>query len=320
MLGSIPFLMAASDMQMVLVLGATSKVNEQLQYAQQIVSARFTGSARRGPSSWSVSRQLTWPRFYVPWKTLVSLAVRELPGCHSHCCCVGLVISVFSHIRAMVHCAFSSRQLSRDNTCDLVSSPCLLHFEYCTPDGWEKFQGARNRYGPCTRSSWFSEHTAMRPFNLLSGGQLARAQVACLLAEARRCAHSLVPCLFPQERAQTWIDRQSMCQRSRFSKRTHCGCQTLSVSLRILSVFRGPGIDEWPIAVGHHCFDVARFHDHSPPAHTQDTCCAACAVIPLCTGAVYVSVSSSASSSNKRSMPQPDGHATIGSLSSVPLV
>ena len=32
-------------------------------------------------------------------------------------------------------------------------------------------------------------------------------------------------------------------------------------------------IDEWPIAVGHHCFNVARFHGHSPPAHTQDTCC-----------------------------------------------
>ena len=94
----------------------------------------------RGPSSWSISRQMTWPRFYVPWKTFVSLVIRELPGCRPHCCCVGLVISVFSHIRDMVHCAFSSRQLSRDDTSNLVSSPCLLHFEYYTPDGWEKFQ------------------------------------------------------------------------------------------------------------------------------------------------------------------------------------
>ena len=61
------------------------------------------------------------------------LVVRELPGCHLHCCCVELVITVLSHISAMVHCAYS-------DTCNLVSSPCLVHFEYCTPDGWEKFQ------------------------------------------------------------------------------------------------------------------------------------------------------------------------------------
>ena len=51
----------------------------------------------------------------------------------------------------------------------------------------------------------FDLRTAMRPFNLLSGGELARAQVACLLTEAPRYVHSLVPSLFPQERAQTWI-------------------------------------------------------------------------------------------------------------------
>ena len=45
---------------------------------------------------------------------------------------VELVFSVFSHIRAMVHCAFSSRQLSHDETCDLVSSALLTvgrHFK-----------------------------------------------------------------------------------------------------------------------------------------------------------------------------------------------
>ena len=39
--------------------------------------------------------------------------------------------------------------------------------------------------------------TATRPFNSLSDGELDRAQVACLLAEGRRCAHSLVPLSLP---------------------------------------------------------------------------------------------------------------------------
>ena len=42
MLGSIPILMAASAMQMVLVLGATFKVSEQ--FAQQIVSESVQNS------------------------------------------------------------------------------------------------------------------------------------------------------------------------------------------------------------------------------------------------------------------------------------
>ena len=44
MLGSIPFLVAASAMQMVMVLGATSKVSVQLQVAQQIVSESVQNS------------------------------------------------------------------------------------------------------------------------------------------------------------------------------------------------------------------------------------------------------------------------------------
>ena len=44
MLGSIPILMAASAMQMVLVWGATSKVSEQFQFAQQVVSKSVQNS------------------------------------------------------------------------------------------------------------------------------------------------------------------------------------------------------------------------------------------------------------------------------------
>merc|ERR1712107_98464 len=61
-------------------------------------------------------------------------------------------------------------------------------------------------------------------------------------------------------------------------------------------------------------------------AHTQDTCCKTCAADPLCTGAVYLSESSSANSSDKLSMPEPGegfgmhltaipGHETTGGLS-----
>ena len=61
-------------------------------------------------------------------------------------------------------------------------------------------------------------------------------------------------------------------------------------------------------------------------AHTQDTCCKMCAADPLCTGAVYLSESSSANSSDKLSMPEPGegfgmhltaipGHETTGGLS-----
>ena len=75
----------------------------------------------------------------------------------------------------------------------------------------------------------------------------------------------------------------------------------------------------WSIAFGHHCFNVAR--DHSPllvsfrAAHTPDMCCETCAADPLCTGAVYLSESSSANSSDKLSMPRPGGHVTAGGLS-----
>ena len=40
---------------------------------------------------------------------------------------------------------------------------------------------------------------------------------------------------------------------------------------------------------------------YSVAAHTQDTCCKTCAADPLCTGAVYLSESSSANSSDKLS-------------------
>ena len=73
-------------------------------------SVRSTGSA---------SRQTTWPLLNVPWRTFVGLVLfflRGFFGCQSHCCCIGLIISVFSHIRAAVFiyiCALSSRQLGR---------------------------------------------------------------------------------------------------------------------------------------------------------------------------------------------------------------
>ena len=106
----------------------------------------------------------------------------------------------------------------------------------------------------------FDLHTAMRPFNLLSGGEMARAQVAYLLTEARRCVHSLVPSLFPYDKRRHGSTTNCRCASAPvFQRGLTVGAKTLRSSLRILSIFRGPGIDEWPFAVGHRCFDVARF-------------------------------------------------------------
>ena len=93
MLGSIPILMAASAMQMVLVLGATSKVGELLQYAQQIVSESVQNS--RTVQASGIERTLT-----DLYASMVKTAAQSVFTCALGGCAQGVATSVHFFVMA----------------------------------------------------------------------------------------------------------------------------------------------------------------------------------------------------------------------------
>lgn len=93
MLGSIPILMAASAMQMVVMLGATSKESEQLQYAQQIVSESVQNS--RTVQASGIERTLT-----DLYASMVKTAAQGVFNCALGGCAQGVAMSVHFFVMA----------------------------------------------------------------------------------------------------------------------------------------------------------------------------------------------------------------------------